>query len=152
RRVSPPQNRGSSFPEKALQSYPANALSSGASTTNTNSTGGTQTARIACHSIGLPASAWYCFGPSPAMRVPVPAAGIKAKTAKGKVLGNSKRYNCTLFRLMHRDSISARRRIHGLAGSADALALARLASQEKPLAIISATALDGQRLLEEIRW
>ena len=34
---------------------------------------------------------------------------------------------------MHRDSISARRRYARLAGSADALALARLAASEKPL-------------------
>ncbi|HXI35765.1 MAG TPA: hypothetical protein VNH80_02515, partial [Burkholderiales bacterium] len=53
---------------------------------------------------------------------------------------------------MHRDSLPARRRIHGLAGSGDALALARLATEEKPLAIIAATALDGQRLFEEIGW
>jgi transcription-repair coupling factor (superfamily II helicase) len=53
---------------------------------------------------------------------------------------------------MHRDSISARRRYARLAGSADALALARLAAQEKPLAVIAATALDAQRLVEEIAW
>jgi len=53
---------------------------------------------------------------------------------------------------MHRDSISARRRYTRLAGSADALALARLAAEEKPLAVIAATALDAQRLVEEIAW
>jgi transcription-repair coupling factor (superfamily II helicase) len=53
---------------------------------------------------------------------------------------------------MHRDSISARRRYARLAGSADALALARLAAEEKPLAVIAATALDAQRLVEEIAW
>jgi len=53
---------------------------------------------------------------------------------------------------MHRDSISARRRYARLAGSADALALARLAAREKPLAVVSATALDAQRLVEEIAW
>jgi transcription-repair coupling factor (superfamily II helicase) len=53
---------------------------------------------------------------------------------------------------MHRDSLPARRRYTGLAGSADALALARLASAEKPLAVIAATALDAQRLVEEIAW
>ncbi len=53
---------------------------------------------------------------------------------------------------MHRDSlIPARRRYTRLAGSADALAIARLAG-EKPLAVLSATALDAQRLVEEIRW
>src|SRR5215218_1264820 len=53
---------------------------------------------------------------------------------------------------MHRDSLPARRRYTGLAGSADALALARLAQAEKPLAVISATALDAQRLVEEVAW
>ena len=53
---------------------------------------------------------------------------------------------------MHRDSISARRRYARLAGSADALALARLAAREKPLVVVSATALDAQRLVEEIAW
>ncbi len=53
---------------------------------------------------------------------------------------------------MHRDSIPARRRITGLAGSADALALARLAQAEKPLVVVSATALDAQRLVDEIAW
>ncbi|MBI3371389.1 MAG: transcription-repair coupling factor [Betaproteobacteria bacterium] len=40
----------------------------------------------------------------------------------------------------------------GLAGSSDALAIARLAAQTQPLTVIAATALDAQRLLEEIRW
>jgi len=53
---------------------------------------------------------------------------------------------------MHRDSLPARRRYTRLAGSSDALALARLAQTEKPLAVVTATALDAQRLLEEIRW
>ena len=53
---------------------------------------------------------------------------------------------------MHRDSLPARRRLGGLAGSADALALARLAAAEKPLAVVSATAQDAQRLLEEVAW
>jgi len=57
---------------------------------------------------------------------------------------------------MHRDSLPARRRYTRLAGSADALALGRLAQEEMPrsapLAIITATALDAQRLLEEIAW
>src|SRR3954463_2849502 len=53
---------------------------------------------------------------------------------------------------MHRDSLPARRRYTRLAGSADALALARLAQAEKPLAVISATALDAQRLVEEVAW
>jgi transcription-repair coupling factor (superfamily II helicase) len=53
---------------------------------------------------------------------------------------------------MHRDSLPARRRYTRLAGSADALALARLASAQKPLAVIAATALDAQRLVEEMGW
>jgi transcription-repair coupling factor (superfamily II helicase) len=53
---------------------------------------------------------------------------------------------------MHRDSISARRRYTRLVGSADALALARLATQDRPLVVIAATALDAQRLAEEIPW
>ncbi len=53
---------------------------------------------------------------------------------------------------MHRDSLPARRRYTRLSGSADALALARLAATEKPLAVISATALDAQRLVDEIAW
>jgi transcription-repair coupling factor (superfamily II helicase) len=53
---------------------------------------------------------------------------------------------------MHRDSLPARRRIHGLVGSGDSLALARLAAEEKPIALIAATALDAQRLVEEIGW
>ena len=53
---------------------------------------------------------------------------------------------------MHRDSLPARRRYTRLAGSADALAIARLAHAERPIAVVSATALDAQRLLEEIPW
>jgi transcription-repair coupling factor (superfamily II helicase) len=53
---------------------------------------------------------------------------------------------------LHRDSLPARRRIARLAGSADSLALARLAQAEKPLAIVTATALDAQRLLDELAW
>jgi transcription-repair coupling factor (superfamily II helicase) len=53
---------------------------------------------------------------------------------------------------MHRDSLPARQRYTRLAGSADALAISRLASANSPLAIISATALDAQRLVEEIVW
>jgi transcription-repair coupling factor (superfamily II helicase) len=53
---------------------------------------------------------------------------------------------------MHRDSLPARRRYTRLAGSADALALARLAEKETPVAVISATALDAQRLIAEIAW
>ncbi|MBV9361390.1 MAG: transcription-repair coupling factor [Betaproteobacteria bacterium] len=53
---------------------------------------------------------------------------------------------------MQRDPLPARRRYTRLAGSADALALARLAHEEHPIAVISATALDAQRLLEEICW
>jgi len=53
---------------------------------------------------------------------------------------------------MHRDSLSARRRYARLAGSADALALARLAGTDQPLAVIASTALDAQRVVEEIAW
>jgi len=52
---------------------------------------------------------------------------------------------------MHRD-LPARRRYTHLAGSADALALARLAQAERPFAVIAASALDAQRLVEEVRW
>ncbi|HYY60901.1 MAG TPA: hypothetical protein VE756_05870 [Burkholderiales bacterium] len=53
---------------------------------------------------------------------------------------------------MQRDSPPARRRYTRLAGSADALALARLAQEEHPIAVVSATALDAQRLIDEIGW
>src|SRR5213595_3710956 len=53
---------------------------------------------------------------------------------------------------MQRDSLPARRRYTRLAGSADALALARLAQEEHPIAVVSATALDAQRLRDEITW
>src|SRR5581483_11538248 len=53
---------------------------------------------------------------------------------------------------MHRDSLPARRRVSGLSGSGDSLALARLAAEEKPLVVVTATALDAQRLLGEIHW
>src|SRR3954447_23946522 len=53
---------------------------------------------------------------------------------------------------MQRDSPPARRRYSQLAGSADALALARLATQEKPVAVVSATAQDAQRLVDDIAW
>src|SRR5258707_8155531 len=53
---------------------------------------------------------------------------------------------------MHRDSIPARRRITGIAGSAEPFALARLAQAENPLVVVSATALDAQRLVDEVAW
>src|SRR5262245_45235258 len=53
---------------------------------------------------------------------------------------------------MHRDSLPRRRRYSGLAGSADALALARLAAEARPLAVVSASATDSARLLEELAW
>ena len=57
---------------------------------------------------------------------------------------------------MHRDPLvsspASRRRYSGLNGSADALVLARLAQSTRPLAVISATAQDGQRLAQEIAW
>ncbi|MGE5640358.1 MAG: CarD family transcriptional regulator, partial [Clostridia bacterium] len=52
---------------------------------------------------------------------------------------------------MHRDSL-ARKTLAGLFGSGDALALSRLASEQKPLAVVTATAQDAQRLLEELAW
>src|SRR5688572_33236978 len=53
---------------------------------------------------------------------------------------------------MHRDSLPARRRYTRLAGSADSLAISRLAATHSPLAIVSATALDAQRIVDEIAW
>src|SRR4051812_48989127 len=53
---------------------------------------------------------------------------------------------------MQRDSLPSRRRYTQLVGSADALALARLAQEEHPIAVVSATALDAQRLVDEIAW
>src|SRR5918911_1578374 len=53
---------------------------------------------------------------------------------------------------MQRDSLPSRRRYTRLAGSADALALARLAQEEHPVAVVTATALDAQRLVDEICW
>ncbi|HUQ74208.1 MAG TPA: transcription-repair coupling factor [Burkholderiales bacterium] len=53
---------------------------------------------------------------------------------------------------MQRDSLPSRRRYTRLTGSADALALARLAQEEHPVAVVTATALDAQRLLDEICW
>ncbi|MBV9361430.1 MAG: transcription-repair coupling factor, partial [Betaproteobacteria bacterium] len=53
---------------------------------------------------------------------------------------------------MHRDPLPTKKRITGLAGSGDALALSRLAEREKPLAVVTATAQDAQRLIEEIAW
>jgi hypothetical protein len=51
---------------------------------------------------------------------------------------------------MHRDPLPARKSYGGLTGSADALALTRLAATARPLAVLSASALDARRLLEEI--
>jgi len=56
---------------------------------------------------------------------------------------------------MHREDLPhprSRRRYAQLAGSADAFALARLAAAEGPVAVISATTLDAQRLVEELAW
>src|ERR1700716_997372 len=53
---------------------------------------------------------------------------------------------------MHRDSLPAHRRFAGLAGSGYARALGSLAAQEKPLAVVTASAQDAQRLVEEIAW
>ncbi len=60
---------------------------------------------------------------------------------------------------MHHDSLPGKKRYCGLAGSADALALSRLAVESRPLAgeqraiaVFTANALDARRLLEEIAW
>jgi len=56
---------------------------------------------------------------------------------------------------MHREELPrprSHRRYARLAGSADALALARLAASDRPLAVVTATALDAQRLTEELAW
>src|SRR4051812_33934992 len=53
---------------------------------------------------------------------------------------------------MQRDSPPARRRYTRLAGSADALALARVAQEEHPVAVVSATAQGAQRLVDGIAW
>jgi len=53
---------------------------------------------------------------------------------------------------VHRDPLPARRRLAKLSGSADSLAVARLAAGESPIAIVTATALDAQRLIEELAW
>jgi len=53
---------------------------------------------------------------------------------------------------MHRDSLPGKKRYCGLAGSSDALALCRLAAESRPLAVMTASALDAGRLLEEIAW
>ena len=53
---------------------------------------------------------------------------------------------------MQRDSLPSRRRYTRLVGSADALALARLAQEEHPVAVVSATAQDAQRLVDEMAW
>jgi transcription-repair coupling factor (superfamily II helicase) len=53
---------------------------------------------------------------------------------------------------MHRDTIPSRTRYTRLPGSADALAIARLAQSGGALAVVTATALDAQRLVDEIAW
>jgi transcription-repair coupling factor (superfamily II helicase) len=53
---------------------------------------------------------------------------------------------------MHRDSLPRKKRFSGLAGSSDALLIARLARSAAPLVVVTATALDAARLLEELRW
>jgi len=60
---------------------------------------------------------------------------------------------------MHRDPLPGKKRYCGLTGSSDALALARLAAESRALAgehrgiaVLTATALDAGRLLEEIAW
>ncbi len=53
---------------------------------------------------------------------------------------------------MHRDPLPGKKRYCGLTGSSDAVALTRLAADSRPLAVLSANALDAGRLLEEIAW
>ena len=60
---------------------------------------------------------------------------------------------------MHRDPLPGKKRYCGLTGSSDALALSRLAGESRALAgerrgiaVLTATALDAARLLEEIAW
>ncbi|MDH3319475.1 MAG: transcription-repair coupling factor [Betaproteobacteria bacterium] len=53
---------------------------------------------------------------------------------------------------MLRDPLPGSPQPAGLAGSADALALCRLAVTAAPLAVVSATARDAQRLVEEMAW
>ena len=53
---------------------------------------------------------------------------------------------------MHRDPLPQKTRFARLAGSADALLIARLAGRHAPLAVVCAAAQDAQRLLEEIAW
>jgi transcription-repair coupling factor (superfamily II helicase) len=53
---------------------------------------------------------------------------------------------------MLRDPLPGKPHDARLAGSADALALCRIAEASRPLAVVSATALDAQRLVEEIAW
>ena len=48
--------------------------------------------------------------------------------------------------------IGQRSCIAPLVGSSDALAISELAGQTQPVVVLTANALDGQRLLEEIRW
>jgi transcription-repair coupling factor (superfamily II helicase) len=53
---------------------------------------------------------------------------------------------------MLRDPLPGRPPEAGLAGSADALALAQLAARARPVLAISSSALDAQRLVEEVAW
>jgi transcription-repair coupling factor (superfamily II helicase) len=53
---------------------------------------------------------------------------------------------------MLRDPLPGKPHDARFAGSADALALCRIAAASRPLAVVSATALDAQRLVEEIAW
>ena len=53
---------------------------------------------------------------------------------------------------MLRDPLPGSSHPAGLAGSADALVLARLAAIASPLALITASARDAQRLVEEVSW
>ena len=53
---------------------------------------------------------------------------------------------------MLRDPLPGKPHNDRLSGSADALAVCRIAAASRPLAVLSATALDAQRLVDEIAW
>src|SRR5882672_1810970 len=64
----------------ALQSCLRNSVSPAASTTKAISSSGAASSRsIECHSMGLPCSSEYCFGPAIPKRLPDPAAGTSPK-------------------------------------------------------------------------
>src|SRR5882672_1742913 len=68
----------------------------------------------------------------------------------------SRPYNCAFahsrMQLLPVPTPGQIERVRGLLGSSDALALARLATQRHPLAVLTGHALDGQRLSEEVAF